>query len=86
MRGVATGVSLPCGERCRSEGPHRENWPALLTWVALGHLHDESRLNNHAQPVVGALEGQVGGAQHVFAGVHQEHPAGADSGRGRPEF
>ena len=23
------GVSLPCEERCRSEGPHRENWPAL---------------------------------------------------------
>ena len=24
------GVSLPGGERCRSEGPHRETWPALL--------------------------------------------------------
>ena len=45
---LTPGISPPSGQRCRSEGPHRENWPALLAFLDSDQVSGDRAL---ARPV-----------------------------------
>ena len=71
MQGLATGVSSPSGGRCRSEGPHRENCPALLPARRCVRLRrEESRDGEWRGPAPPGRERPPAGATGAETRVH----------------